>query len=139
MKFCTKYDHMSDQIAPLVFHGESLTRQEFADESNINTILAKYHQGSLVMANGNSAVGAYMDVSEVIDYQGMVDLTIAAQDAFMGLPSSVRKEFDHDPAAFLAAAQDETQRPVFERLGLLEMIEHPKVTTSPEGDAQTTT
>jgi len=94
-----------------VYHteGPSLTRQEFAEECDVNSIMARY-QGHVIGGPGNlSAMGPPM----YVDFAAMpgslmeyMDFMQNADKAFMFLPAVVRKEFDNDPRMFVDFASD---------------------------------
>lgn len=83
----------------------SMTRQEFAAECDINTLMAKYERvGGAFPAP--DAVPRYLDLSGTPDFQTAMNLMIEADRAFMTLPAKVRREFDNDPAEFVRFAED---------------------------------
>jgi hypothetical protein len=85
--------------------GPSLTRQDMADECDINVIMAKYAvTGVLPVKEG---VPQYVDFDTVPDnlLDAMASLH-AAEEQFMRLPANVRREFDNDPVQFVAFATD---------------------------------
>lgn len=84
---------------------ESLTRQEFADECDINTIMLRYEQAGAI-THVNKALPVYMDVTAVPDLRGALDVMAQATEAFKSLPARVRREFDNDPQKFVDYAQD---------------------------------
>lgn len=80
--------------------GSSLTRQDMAEECDINVIMSKYENTGVLPA----VVGDpfYADFTSVpMDMQGAMEQLRLAQDAFMTLPARVRREFDNDPAVFV--------------------------------------
>lgn len=79
----------------------SLTRQEFADECDINKLMAQYEKTGILPSNINSAQPRYLDVSDVPDLRTAMDHLHNSTAAFMALPASVRKEFDNDPLKFV--------------------------------------
>ncbi|QCQ84793.1 internal scaffolding protein [Blackfly microvirus SF02] len=84
--------------------GPSLTRQEFADECDINTIMAQY-EATGVITHVNQQAPAYLDLSgEIPDLMEAHNVFAKAETAFMTLPASVRKEFDNDPVKFVEFA-----------------------------------
>ncbi|WNK14164.1 MAG: internal scaffolding protein [Microvirus sp.] len=90
--------------------GPSLTRQEFAEECDINTLMKRYETyGTSVNGLRPDAQkdAFYADFSQMpnnlLDYMGMVK---EAETAFMMLPASVRREFDNDAVAFVDFASD---------------------------------
>lgn len=76
----------------------SRTQQQFCDESNINTILAKYIRTGYLETVGP---GTYEDVSHGIDYRQALDVLHSGQEMFAGLPATIRKRFDNDPSQFM--------------------------------------
>ena len=83
----------------------SLTRQEFADECDINGIMAKYEKTGMLPVNG--AQPSYVDFTAVpSDLQEAMRVMMDAETAFMSLPANVRKEFDNDALRFVEFAQD---------------------------------
>ncbi|UDN67818.1 internal scaffolding protein [robinz microvirus RP_136] len=90
------------------FHPEgiSLTRQEFADECDINILMAQYEKTG-VINHFNSGLPQYYDLTDMPDdLMGALDHMKNAEEAFMRLPAHVRKEFDNDPKAFVVYATD---------------------------------
>lgn len=84
----------------------SLTRQEFADECDINKLMEKYEKTGILPSNMNSMSPRYLDVSDVPDFRSALDMLNASTEAFMSLPAKVRKEFDNDPVQFVDFAQN---------------------------------
>lgn len=82
----------------------SLTRQEFAEECDINTIMERY-EASGAITHVNTSNPVYMDVTELPDLRGAMDAMREASLAFYSLPAKVRREFDNDPQAFVDFAQ----------------------------------
>ncbi|AXL14508.1 internal scaffolding protein [Microviridae sp.] len=77
---------------------ESMTRQDQAEMCNINNIYKKTQQGQLSMVSGKAPT--FGDFSDVGTYDVILESISAAQEAFMELPSDVRKEFNNDPAQY---------------------------------------
>nr|UXQ88081.1 MAG: internal scaffolding protein [Microvirus sp.] len=110
----------------------TMTQQHFAEEVNINSIVAKFSAtGEFPMAQKQAEYG----VSTGQTFTEAMHLVSQATNEFMTLPANIRAYFNHDPASFLDAASDETQRPLFEEMGLLEPLE--VETQKPPTDAQT--
>lgn len=85
--------------------GPSMTRQEFAEECDVNVLMERYEKvGGMFPAN--PAEPRYLDLTEVPDFQASMQMLIDAENAFMSLPAKVRREFDNDPAKFVEFAQD---------------------------------
>lgn len=86
--------------------GPSLTRQEFADECDINVLMAQYEKTGVInhFSNGTPQ---YMDITEMPDdLMGSLRVMKEAETAFMRLNAQVRKEFDNDPIQFVDFATD---------------------------------
>lgn len=102
----------------------SMTQQQFKDECDINNIMRKYKQTGSI-PNLRMTAGQYADVSEVQDYQGMLDTVIAAQNAFMTLPAEARMRFQNDPAQLISFLQKEENYDEALKLGLVNKREIP--------------
>lgn len=97
--------------------GPSLTRQEFAQECDINDLMARY-QKTGVISHVNKADGMYLDVSEVADLATAMQIVSDANDAFMQLPSAARAGFDNDPVKFVEFAGKAESLPKLREWGL---------------------
>lgn len=86
--------------------GPSLTRQEFADECDINTIMARYETTGILPSHQRAGDPQYLDLSDVPDLRTSIDLMRDAESAFMRLPATIRREFDNDPVRFVEFAQN---------------------------------
>lgn len=85
--------------------GPSMARQEFREECDINSIMAKYQVTGMLPANVQEPV--YYDFTCMpSDLLGMMDLMDTAEQAFMSLPAVVRKEFENSPYDFVMFASD---------------------------------
>jgi len=102
----------------LNFPNDGRTQQNFQDETDINNIMAKFAKTGLV-DHVNNIQGAYGDFSTVQDYQLHLDQVMAADAAFMALPSQIRRRFDNDPSHLLAFVQDPANRDEAIALGLV--------------------
>lgn len=108
-------------LAPDVQSTVSRTKPSFRDEVDINKIVARARQGQAVTHVGRGTP-AFMDVSEVSDYKGALDMIRNADAFFQRLPAKVRAEFGNDPALFLDEVDTTEGRARFERAGLLPKI-----------------
>lgn len=99
----------------------SRVKESFRDEVDINKIVARARAGQAIthVARG---MPSFMDVSEVGDYKGALDMIRNADAFFARLPAKIREEFDNDPALFLDEVDSVEGRARFERAGLLEPI-----------------
>lgn len=96
---------------------ESLTRQEFAEECDINTIMAKYEAGGAI-SHVNKANPVYLDTTLYPGLQASMDAFREATFQFNQLPAQVRREFDNDPQQFVDFAVDPENLPKMREWGL---------------------
>lgn len=105
------------------FDGPSLTRQEFKDECDLEKMIKRFSatpEGREALQRAQNFVGGrYEDVSSVPDYREAIELVKRADEAFEGLPSDIRKRFDHDPAKFIDFVDDPKNREELVSLGLV--------------------
>lgn len=88
--------------------GPSLTRQEFAEECDINSLMSRY-DGHVIGGPGNMAPKEplYFDFADAP--QTLMEYMHFQKDAeaqFMRLPANVRREFDNSAIEFVAFASD---------------------------------
>jgi len=109
-----------DKSVPVrkTFPKPTMTKQSFQDECNINSIMKKYEQTGLISHTKN-VQGSYGDFTNVEDYHAAINRVHAAENAFMALPSQIRKKFNNDPAAMLAFLDDPSNRKEALELGLI--------------------
>lgn len=93
------------------------TKQEFADECDINILLARY-QNSGELPNLNEREPQYLDATGY-DYQTQMEFIAGAKSLFNELPSSVRNRFSNDPAQFLDFTSNPNNREEMAQMGLL--------------------
>lgn len=99
-----------------------LTEQSHKDSCDINRIMATYAKtGQMPILVDR--VPQYGDFSSVHDYHSALNAIVLAEDVFMELSASIRKEFDNDPAKFLEAVEDPAQRDRLVELGVLSTSE----------------
>lgn len=114
----------------------SATKQQFASEADINTLIARYQKtGSFynpLVPSGTPRVPQFVDVSEVGDVQEQMNTIVHVQDMFMALPARVREMFGHNPATFVSFASDPANFAKCVELGIFEK----PVATSPTVNGQ---
>lgn len=103
----------------LVCAEPTLAQQHLKDECDVNNIVRR-HTEQGVLTHVMAGMPQFGDFSEIQDYRSALDTVIRADEAFASLPAEVRREFDNDPEALLAALQDPSQRDRLEGLGLVE-------------------
>lgn len=97
----------------------SLTRQEFKQECDINTIMERYEATGTV-SHVNRQQPVYLDTTLYPGLQGAMDAFREASRAFAALPARVRAEFDNDPEKFVDFAADEKNVERMREWGLAE-------------------
>lgn len=102
---------------PTVIVGDSMTKQEFSAECDINNVMKRY-QKSGVIEHRSSYEGRYGDFLDAPDYQTAANAIIAADEMFASLPSTVRREFDNDPVRFLEFVHDPKNEDRIYEMGL---------------------
>lgn len=118
-------DKLSDQTG-LLCEDESLTHQEFVEESDINYIAEKFMKtGEIKQVLHLPTQG---DFEGIFDFQTAMNTIVQAKQEFMSLPAKIRSRFDHDPQKLLEFIYNPANRKEAEGLGLIE----PKIDTSPD-------
>lgn len=110
--------HYSPQLrVTFQTEGESLTEQQFAEESQILNKIRKYDsQGFFDTINRNPA--QYNDFTQVRDLADAIDQIEQARDAFQTIPSDIRKKFNNSPSEFFDFASKESNYDELVKLGL---------------------
>lgn len=118
----------------------SLTRQEFAEECDINTIMERYEKGGAI-SHVNRHEPRYLDTTLYPGLQASMDLFREAAREFNALPAQVRREFDNDPQKFVDFASDSANVDKLREWGLAEPLPEAEkpikvefVGTTPAGD-----
>lgn len=75
--------------------GPSLTQQQFAEETDINTIARRF--GLTGELPAWRPEGVYGDFSGILDFESAVDRIARAREGFMRLPPEFRERFANDP------------------------------------------
>lgn len=95
----------------------SRAKQQFAEESDINTIIRRFKIG------GELPVGVRMptfgDFAFVSDFKSAMDAIALANEAFDAMPAEVRSRFHNDPAEFLEFTSDKANLAEARKLGLV--------------------
>lgn len=95
----------------------SLTKQSFASEVDINTIVDRFG------LSGELPVGVrmpvYGDFTGVSDFHSAVNAVAKANEAFDAMPAKVRARFKNDPAEFLEFVADANNIVEARKLGLV--------------------
>lgn len=107
--------------------GESLTKQSMKNDCDINNIMRRYEKTGFISHIKNG--GTYGDFSTVDSYHSAMNEIIAAKEAFMTLPASVRKKFQNDPAEMIEFLQNKENYDEAVKLGLIEPKDKKKPAT----------
>lgn len=111
------YKTNGDRSSDMGYFEPSLTKQEFAAECDINTIMERY-EATGVVSHVNRAQPMYLDTTEYPNLQGALDVYRDAAASFLALPAKVRREFDNDPQQFIDFAADPANLPKMREWGL---------------------
>lgn len=101
---------------------DGMTRQEFAEECDINVLMARYQKSGL-LPQDPSRRPIYGDFTDMASYQEAQNILIAADEAFAALPAVVRREFENDPARFLEFAEKPENLDRLREWGLAEPLD----------------
>lgn len=116
MKIISDYSPKND-VSIDFSHEETLTKQAFKKECDINFIMSQYEKTGLVdFVNANEP--QYGDVP-AFDFQSSLNTIIQGQSMFAELPALVRRQFDNDPYLFLSFVQDPQNRDQCVAMGLI--------------------
>ena len=115
----TPYNYDVDQVSNetgLRCLDDSLTQQQFKEESDINTIVDRFLKSGVLPTA--ASMPQYVDYEGVFDFQSAMNVVKAADDNFMRLDAKVRARFNNSPQVFLEffANPDNAEEAV--RLGL---------------------
>lgn len=112
--------------------GPSMTRQEFAEECDINNLMKKYENQDIGAIMRRAGEPVYYDFEAYP--QNMMDAQLVikqAAEAFMTLPARVRKEFDNDPHMFYDFASNHENIDQMREWGLARPLNPPPAAASP--------
>jgi len=106
MELRTPYNYDRDVVSKntaLISDSETLTQQNFRDETDLNIMIRKY--GVLPVSEVNWKEFDATVIPQ--DYQQLQNMLREADQAFMDLPAEVRKAADNDPQKFLAIVESQ--------------------------------
>lgn len=95
----------------------SKTQQHFIEESDINTIVKRFHLTGELPTNVRMPQQA--DFEGVFDFQTAMNAIRAAEESFAAMPADVRTRFNNDPHLFVEFCSNDENRPEAEKLGLV--------------------
>ncbi|UDN67789.1 internal scaffolding protein [robinz microvirus RP_120] len=120
------FDDSDDMSSSYVLHAPvdvffdepSRTRQEFAAECDINTLMARYEKTGSMSGLLNERQPFYLDCTGLPDLQESLRIVKEAEIAFMSLPAVVRAEFDNDAVRWADYASDPSNLEQMRKWGL---------------------
>ena len=96
---------------------KSLAQQQFKEDSDINTLVERFHlTGEMPQL---TQLPTYQDFDNIFDFQTAMNAIRSANETFMSLPAQLRARFHNDPQEFLAFTSDEQNLPEARKLGIL--------------------
>jgi phage internal scaffolding protein len=126
--FRTPYDGKHKRVQ-FETSGPSLTQQDFADECDIHNIIKAYAKNGTI-DHLNTGEALYSDFSSVTDLKDMMLKVKDANDAFMQVPSHIRKNFQNDPTVFYDFVNNPDNLNELKELGLIKTVEQNQDTDS---------
>lgn len=112
------FRHGIERRVITVISGESMTKQAFAEETDINWIMRNYTARG-VLESFNARPGRFGDFTGADDYLDAMVKVKEAEALFASLPAKVRDAVGNDPARLLAMAFDPAREDELRELGLL--------------------
>nr|DAD95801.1 MAG TPA: Scaffold protein [Microviridae sp. ct2OM3] len=97
---------------------EPLTQQQFAEETDINTIVRRF--GLTGQLPDDYRAPMEQDFFEITDFSTAMQAVRKAQEQFLQLPGDMRARFANDPQRLLDFLEDPTNRDEALKLGLLQ-------------------
>lgn len=98
--------------------GPGLTKQAFADETNINKIVAGFEKTGMIN-HLSKAEPFYGDVSGLVDYQESLNVVMRAEELFNSMSADIRSRFQNDPAEMIEFLNDPANQDEAIKLGML--------------------
>lgn len=122
MKFQSAYSE-SFRGSDVECKDPSLTQQQFVEESDINTMMARF--GVTGHMPQSLRMPTYGDFTGVSDYRSAMDIVVRAQGEFMTLPPDVRARFGNDPHQLIAFLENPDNAAEARKLGLVKPLATP--------------
>lgn len=107
----------------------TLTKQSFAEEVDINTIVQRFHiTGELPQ---NVRMPAFEDFTGIFDFHGAMNAIAQARESFDAMPAEVRARFHNNPAEFVDFTTNTKNLAEARKLGLVPPEELPEPPPTP--------
>lgn len=118
MLFASAYDNFDDRSLEtgLKCLDDSLTQQQFRDESDINNIVDRFMKTGYLP--DPVSMPQYVDYEGVFDFQSAMNVVRQADENFMRMDAKVRARFHNSPQEFLEFFADPANSEEAVRLGL---------------------
>jgi len=95
---------------------KSLTKQSFAEEVDINTIVRRFNLSGELPSDIRAP--EYADFEDVYDYHSALNAIAKAHESFDAMPADVRYRFNNDPGDFVDFCNDPKNVDEMVKLGL---------------------
>lgn len=131
MRTAYNYDtNLASDETALICEKETLTQQQFKEESDINTIVEKF------MRSGETPPPIewpdQVEFMETFDYQTAMNVTVKARESFMELPAKARARFENDPQRFMEFMENPDNQDEAIKLGMAVRRAEPQRTEEKE-------
>lgn len=123
-----KFQHVySDPVrtSDLECKDPSLTQQQFADDADINVMMARF--GVTGQMPSSFTLPTYGDFEVAGDFRSAMAVVDDARRAFMTLPGDVRAKFGNDPHNLMTFLDDSANRDEAIRMGFVPASASPPV------------
>jgi phage internal scaffolding protein len=122
------------KVEPFYTVGESMTQEQFAEESEINNIL-RSHDRNGIIEHINRGNAIYGDFSNITDFSDALEQIKQAQSEFQNIPWEIREKFQNDAGQFFKFASDPDNLQELRDMGLAnpeQSVAMPTETAIPE-------
>lgn len=96
---------------------ECLTKQEFKEECDINTLLRRFAITGQMPEGVRLPV--YGDFEQINDFHSAANAIAMASESFDAMPAEIRERFSNDPEKFVAFCLDDRNREEARKWGLV--------------------
>ena len=114
-------DCFSFPVCDMDVSGESVTKQSFKDESDINILMSRFERTG-VPPEIPGRIANFLDVTGFTNYHDAMNQVVRANEAFMCLDAEIRSKFDNDPGKFLDFVDNPENRDECVKLGIFEEV-----------------
>lgn len=109
---------IESEITGLLCEDETLTQQQFQEESDINTIVRKFGLTGELPDDFRAPVSG--DFTNVVDFQTAMNAVRAAEEAFMEMPAELRARFNNDPQRLMEFVENGKNKDEALKLGIVQ-------------------